>query len=155
MQLCKAIGSAVVILAMSSTLTACGGSESASPATVTVTSPAAVSSSPPAATPEPPVAAPAVTSSLTPAAPPPAAVASWTMPNLIGQNLQQAQDAIQALTNFAIPLSTSTDLTGENRSQVMDRNWQVCSSSPAPGEALMPGTLVDFGVVRIDVETCP
>ncbi|OBF55753.1 hypothetical protein A5778_07920 [Mycolicibacterium monacense] len=77
------------------------------------------------------------------------------MPNLIGRNLQAAQDAIQELTDYKISFSTSTDLTGEGRAQMMDRNWQVCSSTPAPGEPLTVGTPVDFGVVRIDVESCP
>lgn len=87
-------------------------------------------------------------------APVPAAT-SWTMPDLRGQNLQAAQDAIQALTGNPGFFSTSTDLTGASRNQVMDRNWQVCSSTPAPGETFTDSTSVDFGVVRIDTETCP
>lgn len=44
----------------------------------------------------------------------PAAVAapSWTMPNLIGMDLQGAQDAIQSLTHGEVWFSSSTDLTG-------------------------------------------
>lgn len=77
------------------------------------------------------------------------------MPDLRGQDLQAAQDALQALTDYAVSYSGSTDLTGQGRNQVMDRNWQVCTSNPAPGAALTADTLVDFGVVRIDTETCP
>src|SRR5436309_6365155 len=33
-----------------------------------------------------------------------AAPATWTMPNLIGANLQGAQDRIQSLTNYAIAI---------------------------------------------------
>ena len=80
---------------------------------------------------------------------------SWVMPDLIGQNLQDAQDAIQALTGNGVFFSGSTDLTGQGRNQVLDRNWQVCTSTPAPGEALSNGTSVEFGVVRIDGESCP
>jgi hypothetical protein len=36
-----------------------------------------------------------------------------------------------------------------------DRNWQVCSSMPAPGSAFTVSTQIDFGVVRIDSEECP
>lgn len=36
-----------------------------------------------------------------------------------------------------------------------DRNWQVCSSTPAPGATFTVGTNIDFGVVRIDSEECP
>ena len=58
---------------------------------------------------------------------------SWTMPNLIGHDLQGAQDAIQSLTADAVWYSGSTDLTGKGRMQIDDRNWVVCSSTPAPG----------------------
>ena len=84
-----------------------------------------------------------------------AAEPSWTMPNLIGMNLQGAQDAIQALTRDAVWYSGSTDLTGKGRAQVLDRNWQVCTSTPVPGTRFTASTRVEFGVVRIDTETCP
>lgn len=133
--------SAVATLA----LAACGGSEPPAAETVTVTS---ISTAPsPAATAAPAPVAPAPEA-------PPAALSSWTMPNLIGRDLQAAQDAIQALTNFEITFSTSTDLTGDGRAQIVDRNWQVCSSTPAPGAELTEITPVDFGVVR-DSEVCP
>jgi hypothetical protein len=77
------------------------------------------------------------------------------MPDLRGQNLQAAQDAIQALTDNKVFFSSSTDLTGQGRRQVLDRNWQVCTSSPAPGDSFREGTAIDFGVVRIDSESCP
>lgn len=77
------------------------------------------------------------------------------MPDLTGQNLQTAQDAIQALTDGKVFFSGSTDLTGQSRNQMMDRNWQVCTSTPAPGTVLTSTSSVEFGVVRIDVETCP
>ena len=79
---------------------------------------------------------------------------SWTMPNLVGKDLQGAQDAIQSLTHDAVWLSTSTDLTGKGRAQIVDRNWTVCSSTPAPGATFTTTTAIDFGVVR-DTETCP
>ncbi len=87
--------------------------------------------------------------------PPAAPEQSWTMPDLRGQNLQSAQDAIQALTDGKVFFSSSTDLTGQGRRQVLDRNWQVCTSTPAPGETFAKGTAIDFGVVRVDVESCP
>ncbi|WP_245008647.1 hypothetical protein [Mycolicibacterium farcinogenes] len=80
---------------------------------------------------------------------------SWTMPNLIGMDLQGAQDAIQSLTRGEVWFSSSTDLTGKGRAQISDRNWQVCSSTPAPGAKFTVSTEIDFGVVRIDTEKCP
>ena len=79
---------------------------------------------------------------------------SWTMPNLVGMDLQGAQDAIQSLTNGQVWLSSSTNLTGKGRAQIMDRNWTVCGSTPAPGVTFRATTSIDFGVVR-DTEKCP
>ncbi len=78
----------------------------------------------------------------------------WTMPDLIGTDLQGAQDAIQSLTHLAVWYMDSTDLTGRDRMQVSDRHWVVCSSTPAPGTTFSTDTEIDFGVVRIE-ETCP
>ena|SRR5258707_7960860 len=80
---------------------------------------------------------------------------SWTMPNLIGHDLQGAQDAIQSLTADAVWYSGSTDLTGKGRMQIDDRNWVVCSSTPAPGATFTESTKVNFGVVKKDIESCP
>ena len=79
---------------------------------------------------------------------------SWTMPNLVGKDLQGAQDTVQSLTDGEVWLSTSTDLTGQGRAQIVDRNWIVCSSTPAAGAAFTATTAIDFGVVR-DTEVCP
>jgi hypothetical protein len=126
-------------------LTACGGEEKAAPETVTQTQTSYVAA--PSAGPT--VAAPAPANTVA------AAPASFTMPNLIGRDLQAAQDAMQSATGNPMLYSTSTDLMGEGRNQMVDRNWQVCTSSPAPGETFTEGTPVNFGVVRIDVESCP
>ncbi len=126
-----AAGLAVVVSACG------GGGESAAPSTVTVR--------------ETVTSVPVVPAA--PAAPAPAQ--SWTMPDLRGKNLQDAQDAIQLLTNDQVFFSGSTDLTGQGRNQIMDRNWQVCTSTPAPGASFTTETSIDFGVVRIDTESCP
>ena len=84
-----------------------------------------------------------------------AADTTWTMPNLIGKDLQGAQDAIQSLTRDQVWYSGSTDLTGQGRAQIMDRNWVVCTSTPPPGSTFTTDTKVTFGVVRIDTEKCP
>ncbi|WP_238987779.1 PASTA domain-containing protein [Mycolicibacterium vanbaalenii] len=137
---------ALVVSALTLLLAACGGGSEQSPETVTVTS---TTQAAPAYTPPAPVA-PTKQQEVAPAP----EASSWTMPNLIGRDLQAAQDAIQALTDYAIAFSTSTDLTGAARAQLMDRNWQVCSSSPPAGSTLTAGTPVDFGVVKMS-EQCP
>lgn len=78
----------------------------------------------------------------------------WVMPNLVGTVLQDAQDQIQALTGAAVYFTDSHDLTGENRNQVLDANWQVCTQNIEPGAALTSASRIDFGVVKVD-EACP
>lgn len=130
------------------TMTACGGTpEAVKASTATVTNTVTVAA--------PTTAAPAYQAP-TPAAPAPEVVATtWTMPDLIGSNLQHAQNEIQRISNNEVFFSSSTDLTGDARAQIVDSNWQVCSSTPAPGESFTASTGIDFGVVRIDVEDCP
>jgi hypothetical protein len=55
-----------------------------------------------------------------------ATAASWTMPDSVGRNLEDAQDAIQALTGNAIFFTKSHDATGRGRHQILDRDWKVC-----------------------------
>jgi beta-lactam-binding protein with PASTA domain len=75
------------------------------------------------------------------------------MPDLVGSNLQEAQDAIQALTGYGIAVTTSSDATQQGRQQVLDRNWRVCAQSVAPGEAIAAGSRIDFAAVKLD-ESC-
>jgi hypothetical protein len=79
---------------------------------------------------------------------------TWVMPNLVGSNLQSAQDRIQDLTNFVIAMTVSHDATGAGRHQVFDRNWKVCSQNIPPGSLINRGTRIDFGAVKLD-ERCP
>jgi beta-lactam-binding protein with PASTA domain len=75
------------------------------------------------------------------------------MPDLVGMNLQEAQDALQRLTAFGVTLSTSSDAHGEARSQVLDRNWKVCDQDPPAGSTITSATVPDFSVVRTS-ESC-
>lgn len=85
----------------------------------------------------------------------PASAEPWTMPNLIGVDLQGAQDAIQSASGGLVWFSSSTDLTGQNRAQIMDRAWVVCTSTPPPGLSFTTTTEINFGVVKKDIESCP
>lgn len=80
---------------------------------------------------------------------------SWRMPDVIGMDLQGAQDMVQSATGGEVWFSSSTDLTGQGRAQVSDRNWQVCTSTPPAGSVITVSSDIDFGVVRIDTESCP
>jgi hypothetical protein len=83
----------------------------------------------------------------------PVAPTSWVMPDLVGENLQDAQNAVQALTDFGIAITTSRDATGQGRSQVLDANWRVCDQNIAPGEEITPTSDIEFGAVKLD-EDC-
>ncbi|WP_370332222.1 hypothetical protein [Mycolicibacterium hippocampi] len=84
----------------------------------------------------------------------PAAAQSWVMPDLIGQDLQGAQDQIQSVSDGQVWFSGSTDLTGQGRAQILDRAWVVCTSTPPSGTPFTTTTQINFGVVK-DVESCP
>jgi hypothetical protein len=144
----------IAAIAVGIMITGCSAGPPAPPSeTVTVTTERPVAAPPaPTIAPAPSAPAPAPGVPVATAAP---AAQSWTMPNLIARNLQDAQDAIQALTNNEFFYSGSTDLTGKGRNQIMDANWQVCTSTPPPGSTVTKDTAIDFGVVRIDVEGCP
>ena len=79
---------------------------------------------------------------------------SWTMPDETGKDLQGAQDDIQALTDDGVFFTHSHDASGQGRSQILDRDWQVCDQDPRPGDRITSDTKIDFGVVR-DTESCP
>ncbi|MER7573629.1 hypothetical protein [Streptomyces sp. NPDC126514] len=72
-----------------------------------------------------------------------------TLPDLVGQDLQAAQDEAQAAGFY---LLDDQDASGQNRLQIMDRNWTVCSQEPAPGTH-PTDTLVTLNAVKDD-ETC-
>lgn len=146
--------SASIFSGLTVTLAACGGASGPTASTtVTETSRVTVTQSPTqtsTTTPLAPVST--VPVETTPASAAPAE--SWTMPNEVGKDLQRAQDDLQALTGNPMFVSTSEDLTGQGRQQIIDRNWQVCSSTPSPGSTFTSQTNVVFGVVR-DSELCP
>ncbi|MBM7280161.1 PASTA domain-containing protein [Gordonia rubripertincta] len=70
---------------------------------------------------------------------PPTSSQPALMPNVVCMNLQDAQNAIQAVGVF---FSRSEDATGRNRSQLVDRNWIVVGQTPSPGTAFGEGDAV-------------
>ncbi|WP_405638853.1 PASTA domain-containing protein [Streptomyces sp. NBC_00019] len=55
---------------------------------------------------------------------------SATLPNLVGKDLQAAQDEAQAAGFYVLD---DQDASGQSRLQVYDRNWTVCSQEPDAG----------------------
>ncbi len=73
-----------------------------------------------------------------------------TLPNLVGKGLQSAQDTAQAAGFYTLK---SHDALGRDRHQILDRDWKVCTQTPAPGTRSTDAT-VDLGAVKTD-ESCP
>jgi hypothetical protein len=78
----------------------------------------------------------------------------WTMPDVVGSTLQEAQDEIQRLTEGRLLVTDSHDATGQDRAQILDGDWIVCTQNVAPGTAITTDTRIDFGAVQAE-ETCP
>ncbi|MHB9862171.1 PASTA domain-containing protein [Streptomyces sp. YIM S03343] len=72
-----------------------------------------------------------------------------TLPNLVGKDLQDAQDEAQAAGFYVLD---DQDASGQHRLQVFDRNWTVCSQEPEAGTH-PTDTPVTLYAVK-DNETC-
>lgn len=101
-----------------------------------------------------PVAEPTATQNETPVSEPSesasAVPTTFTMPELVGMNLQDAQDSLQAVGSYFLD---QTDASGQGRMQVDDDNWQVCTQDPAAGIEVDITATVQLGSVKLD-ESC-
>ncbi|MEU2909313.1 PASTA domain-containing protein [Streptomyces massasporeus] len=77
------------------------------------------------------------------------AAESAELPNVVGQDLQAAQDAAQAAGFYVLD---DQDASGQKRLQVFDRNWVVCSQEPEAGTHLTDTPVTLFAVK--DGESC-
>jgi hypothetical protein len=75
----------------------------------------------------------------------------FVMPDLVGVNLQDAQDLLQDKGSF---LMDQQDASGKGRRQIDDSNWTVCSQDPAPGAVHSKLAIVTLSSVKND-EACP
>ncbi|WP_220182845.1 PASTA domain-containing protein [Sphaerisporangium album] len=69
----------------------------------------------------------------------PARVQRKVLPNVVGMNLQAAQDKLQATGFYVL---NDKDATGQGRFQVLDRNWVVTQQTPGAGQKLPTDTLI-------------
>ena len=77
--------------------------------------------------------------------------ARFTMPRLVGRNLQDAQDLLQSRGSY---LLDQVDATNQNRFQLLDSDWKVCHQSPVAGTRVLKTKLVRLEAVKIG-ENCP
>jgi beta-lactam-binding protein with PASTA domain len=123
----------------------CGSNDQAQPATAnTVSSTTSAPTTQAQTTAAPTTVAPTTVPPITVVITSPPATSPPTMPDVVGLNLQEAQDRIQGGGVF---YSRSVDCTGAGRMQVVDRNWVVVTQDPAPGVAISEGSAV-LGVVK-------
>jgi len=135
---------AVAVLASLGVVSGCGSS--------TPTTPPALITQTVTVTPAPPEPSPSATPVATPAEPSTSSAPEvFTMPNLVGENLQLAQDKLQALGSY---LMDQQDAAGLGRIQVLDTNWRVCTQKPAPGAKVPMDTMVVLAAVKLS-EQCP
>jgi beta-lactam-binding protein with PASTA domain len=80
------------------------------------------------------------------ATPTPTAEAKFTMPKVVGMNLQLAQDLLQSKGSYILD---QEDFKGLNRFQINDSNWKVCKQSPAPGKSVPVSTVVTLYSVKL------
>jgi hypothetical protein len=73
-----------------------------------------------------------------------------TVPNAVCQDLQTAQDILQAAGFYNL---SSEDATGKGRAQVIDRNWVVVRQSVRPGSRPAPGTQIVLSAVKFGEPT--
>lgn len=78
------------------------------------------------------------------------AVDSFEMPDLVGMNLQDAQDLLQALGSYFLDQEDAL----YDRVQILDSGWTVCRQSPEPGAMMPLVATVTLWSVKIG-EDCP
>jgi hypothetical protein len=75
---------------------------------------------------------------------------TFIMPNLVGMNLQLAQDLLQSKGSYLVD---QEDFKGLGRFQLIDSNWKVCSQSPTSGKKILTSSLVTLSSVKLS-ERC-
>lgn len=79
-----------------------------------------------------------------------AEIETFTMPDVVGMNLQDAQDILQSMGSIVMD---QEDASGMDRLQVNDSNWYVCTQDPVPGTEAALSDVVTLGSVKLD-ESC-
>ncbi|MBB2915613.1 hypothetical protein FHS43_006936 [Streptosporangium becharense] len=82
----------------------------------------------------------------TPPAEQPVEAERRTLPNVVGMNLQEGQDTMQAAGFYIL---NDKDATGRNRFQISDRNWVITKQTPAAGRKVSVDTLVTLYAKKI------
>jgi len=79
------------------------------------------------------------------------AIPQGRVPNVVGKDHQLAQDTMQAAGFYNL---SEEDASGQNRVLLFDRNWKVCSQSPAAGSEVREDRTIVLRSVK-EEEKCP
>ncbi len=72
----------------------------------------------------------------------------WSMPDLVGCTLAEAENAIRFVTDCHGGVKVrSIDATGYGRTDFPENEWRVSSHTPNSGEWIGPDSVVSFAVV--------
>jgi hypothetical protein len=143
-------GALLAVCGVTLALAACGGSPTQTVPTVTQTVVKEVITVTPSASPSTSVSSDPSEAEAVESADAPEPV-TFTMPKLVGVNLQLAQDKLQSLGSYVLD---QEDAAGLDRFQVNDSNWTVCSQRPKAGAKVPLDTLVLLASVKLS-EKCP
>ena len=75
---------------------------------------------------------------------------TFTMPDVVGMVLQDAQDLLQSKGSY---LMDQVDASGAGRMQLLDSNWKVCSQRPSAGSQVSITDFVTLSAVKLS-ESC-
>jgi len=75
----------------------------------------------------------------------------FIVPNLVGESLDKAEDALQSLGSYSLD---AQDASGLGRARSLDASWRVCTQSPTAGSVVSVTTVVILASVTFD-ESCP
>lgn len=89
-----------------------------------------------------------------PDASPAPTAAVWTMPSLIGVNVEDAHDQLAELSNDQIELINMHDASGAGNDPSVSSDWKVCSQRPVPRSTVTAATPIQFGVIETE-RPCP
>lgn len=135
--------STMLLAAIAIAVTGCAGAPSATvTATVTETaiSTPTTQSSPDAASSQEVASSAETEASEVVPAPEPGVV---VVPDMVGQNYQDAQDVWRASGLVVVP---AEDATGANRLAILDSNWYVVAQSPSGGTEVEPGSSIQASI---------
>jgi hypothetical protein len=139
------VAAIVALLVLSGLFRSCGSPAPIPTVTVTKTVTATVTATPRASQ------SPSAVATVAPAPVEEAPAETFEMPNLVGENLQTAQDILQSRGSF---LLSQEDALPSGRSQLIDSNWYVCSQYPEPGATVSVSEFVTLWSVKL-TESCP